>query len=63
MEYCAKSELHPASAGLGMLKGRPKGYSGAVRIMSSHIAFKSWIDRGADLHRNLVRAPLSGRFC
>ena len=21
MEYCAKSELHPASAGLGMLKG------------------------------------------
>jgi hypothetical protein len=22
MEYCAKSELHPASAGLGMLKGR-----------------------------------------
>ena len=24
MEYCAKSELHPASAGLGMLKGRQK---------------------------------------
>ena len=22
MEYCAKSELHPASAGLGMLKGQ-----------------------------------------
>ena len=22
MEYCAKSELHHASAGLGMLKGR-----------------------------------------
>jgi hypothetical protein len=22
LEYCAKSELHPASAGLGMLKGR-----------------------------------------
>jgi hypothetical protein len=22
LEYCAKSELHPATAGLGMLKGR-----------------------------------------
>ena len=22
MEYCAKSELYPASAGLGMLKGQ-----------------------------------------
>ena len=32
MEYCAKSELHPASAGLGMLKGRPAGYLDSGRL-------------------------------
>jgi hypothetical protein len=29
LEYCAKSELHPASAGLGMLKARQKCSAGA----------------------------------
>jgi hypothetical protein len=34
LEYCAKSELHPASAGLGMLKGR-KIFSSAVHLVNA----------------------------
>jgi len=33
LEYCAKSELHPASAGLGMLKGRSSKWSLQTRVL------------------------------
>jgi hypothetical protein len=35
LEYCARSELHPGTAGLGMLKGR--GIPGR-RVYSNEIA-------------------------
>jgi hypothetical protein len=47
LEYCAKSELHPASAGLGMLKGRQ--ITGAMIGLISDRIKQLYRPVGADL--------------
>ena len=65
MEYCAKSELHPASAGLGMLSGRKM--LGWTFRSSSLFIFAKPIYRpfgaGAFLNRYLGLKPQAESYC